>query len=96
MSTINKTQIVRAVVETLILLCLAAMFLAGNDIWHDTGSPEFWHLGKPRFADVRVFVCAYYVLVALVLGRIVVSLGRLVVGRKQDKTVELRSKTSEL
>jgi hypothetical protein len=61
------------------------MFLAGNDIWHDTGSPDFWRLSKPPFADVRVFVCAYYALVALVLGRMVIRLGRLVVGRRQDR-----------
>jgi hypothetical protein len=69
--------------EVLIILCLGVMFLAGTDIWHDTGRADFWRLNKPPFADVRIFVCAYYALVALVLGRIVVSLARLVAGRKQ-------------
>lgn len=75
-------QIVAAITEVLMAFCLAVMFLAGTDIWHDTGRADFWRLSKPPFADVRVFVCAYYVLVALVLGRMVISLGRLVVGRK--------------
>ena len=71
------------VTEILILMCLVVMFLAANDIWHDTGRADFWHLSNPPFADVRVFVCAYYALVALVLGQIVVRLARLVAGRKQ-------------
>lgn len=78
-----RPKISAAVVEILILMCLVVMFLAGNDIWHDTGRPDFWHLSQPPFADVRVFVCAYYVLAAVALGRVVVRLGSLVVGRKQ-------------
>jgi hypothetical protein len=59
-------------------MCLVVMFLAGNDIWHDTGRADIWHLSKPPFADVRVFVCAYYALVTLVMAQIAFRLARLV------------------
>ena len=49
--------------------CLVIMFLAGNDIWHDTGRPDFWHAQDPPFPDVRAFVVAYYALVLLVMAR---------------------------
>jgi TRAP-type C4-dicarboxylate transport system permease small subunit len=81
----RKAQIVAIMAETSILMCLAVMFLAGNDIWHDTGRADFWRLSKPPFADVRVFVCAYYVLVALVLGRVLVRLGRLFRSRQDGR-----------
>jgi len=83
MKKLLRSSISVIVVEILILMCLVLMLLAGNDIWHDTGRADFWHLSNPPFADVRVFVCAYYALVALVLGRITVRLGRLVVQFKQ-------------
>ena len=80
----RKAQIVAALAEILILMCLIVMFLAGNDIWHDTGQPDFWHLNRPLFADVRVFVCAYYLLAALALGRMLVRLGGKIARHKQD------------
>lgn len=83
MKKLLQSSVSAIVTEILILMCLVVMFLAGNDIWHDTGRADFWHLSEPPFADVRVFACAYYVLVALVLGRFVVRLGGLAVGRKQ-------------
>jgi TRAP-type C4-dicarboxylate transport system permease small subunit len=84
MKKLLRTTIPAIVAEILILMCLILMFLAGNDVWHDTGRPDFWHLSKPPFADVRVFVCAYYVLVALVLGRMFIRLGRLMIRHKRD------------
>jgi len=84
-----QSSIFDIVIEILILMCLVVMLLAGNDIWHDTGRADFWHLNKPPYADVRVFACAYYALVGLVVGRIVVRLGKLIVGHK--RAVELRS-----
>ena len=77
----NRTaQIGGVITEVLILMCLVVMFLAGTDIWR----ADFWRLSKPPFADVRVFVCAYYLLVALVLGRVLVRLGKMFVQAKQD------------
>jgi len=83
MKKLPRSSISAIVTEILILMCLVVMSLAGNDIWHDTGRADFWHLSKPPFAEVRVFVCAFYALVALVPGRNVIRLGRLVVGHKQ-------------
>lgn len=36
------------------------MFLAGTDIWHDTGSLNFWKLKGPPYTDLRVLVCCFY------------------------------------
>lgn len=85
MNRLIRTKFSAVLAETLILICLIVMFLAGNDIWHDTGSPDFWHLNKPPFADVRVFVGAYYALVALAMGRMLIRLGGLIIGRRQER-----------
>jgi len=84
MTTNPKAQIIGLITEIMIVLCLVVMFLASNDVWHDTGRPDFWRLSKPRFNDVRVFVCAYYVLVVLVLGRLLVRVGTAVARSRQD------------
>lgn len=62
--------------DALALLCIVIMFLAGNDVWHDAGRPDFWRLDQPPFPDVRAFVIAYYALAGLVLLRIAIRLAR--------------------
>lgn len=52
-------------------LCVAVMFLAGHDVWNDTGRIDFWRQAGPPFADIRVFVGAYYLLAVLTIGRLV-------------------------
>jgi len=77
MTNLPKLGRVEIALDALALVCLAIMFLAGNDIWHDAGRPDFWHLREPPFPDVRVFVVAYYAVVILTLGRLLVRLGGL-------------------
>jgi hypothetical protein len=36
------------------------MFLAGTDVWHFAGSPDFWRLPEPPYADLRAFGYAFY------------------------------------
>jgi PadR family transcriptional regulator PadR len=50
--------------------CVVVMYLAGHDIWNDTGRRDFWHLQGPPYFDIRVFVVAYYALALLTLGRL--------------------------
>lgn len=45
---------------TLGLLCWIVMFLAGTDVWHFAGSPDFWRLSGPPHADLRAFSVAFY------------------------------------
>ena len=42
------------------LLCWVVMFLAGHDVWHFLGSPDFWRLSGPPHADMRAFGYAFY------------------------------------
>ena len=42
--------------------CWVVMFLAGTDVWHDTGRPDFWNLPGAPYHDLRAFVVAFYVL----------------------------------
>lgn len=51
------------------LLCWVVMFLAGTDVWHFAGSPDFWSLSGPPYTDLKAFGYAFYlqffVLIAL-------------------------------
>lgn len=46
--------------STLGMLCWIVMFLAGTDVWHVAGSPDFWRLSGPPYADLRAFGYAFY------------------------------------
>ena len=53
--------------------CWVVMFIAGSDVWHFSGSPDFWHLSQPPYHDVRIFAYAFYtqfvvLLAAMALG----------------------------
>jgi len=37
------------------VLCWTVMFLAGTDVWHFAGRPDFWNRQGPPFADLRAF-----------------------------------------
>ena len=50
------------------------MYLAGADIWHDTGSMNFWKLQGPPFTDLRVLVCCFYGLPVVFFVKILVNL----------------------
>ncbi len=55
------------------LLCWVVMFLAATDVWHDTGSRDFWHLQGPPYADLRACIFAFYVLFAVLIGSLVLQ-----------------------
>lgn len=46
--------------STLGMLCWLVMFLAGTDVWHFAGSPDFWRRSGPPYADLRAFGFAFY------------------------------------
>lgn len=66
------------------LVCWFIMFLAGSDVWHDTGRVDFWHLQGSPYHDVRVFVAVFYILFALLCINLTVLLYRLL--RKTKKS----------
>ena len=49
-------------------LCWIVMFLAGTDVWHFAGSPEFWRLSGPPYTDMRWFGYAFYLQFFILLG----------------------------
>jgi len=55
------------------LLCWIVMFLAGTDIWHDTGRPDLWTLQGPTHHDVRAFACAFYLLFVVLSVQLIAS-----------------------
>ena len=42
------------------LMCWIVMFLAGHDVWHFAGSPDFWRLSGPPNSDLRAIGYAFY------------------------------------
>ena len=43
------------------------MFLAGTDVWNDTGKKDIWNLQGPPYGDLRVFLYCFYGLFVLLL-----------------------------
>jgi hypothetical protein len=52
------------------------MFLAGTDIWHETGRLDLWRLEGPPYPDVRAFVVTFYGLLPVLVAQFVVSVAR--------------------
>ena len=69
--------------EALALLCWAVMFLAGTDVWHDVGRPDFWSLQGPPFHDLRAFAYAFYLLLIVLSGQLVATMFRIVTVRRR-------------
>jgi hypothetical protein len=55
------------------MLCWVVMFLAGTDVWHFAGSPDFWRLSGPPYTDLRAFAYAFYLQFLISLAMIVVT-----------------------
>jgi hypothetical protein len=55
------------------MLCWVLMFLAGTDVWHSAGSPDFWRLSGPPYTDLRAFGYAFYLQFVILLMMIVVA-----------------------
>jgi hypothetical protein len=49
------------------------MFLAGTDVWHDVGRPDFWNLQGPPYHDLRVFAYAFYLLLIVLSVHLIIA-----------------------
>ena len=56
-------------------LCWIVMFLAGTDVWHYAGSPDFWRLSGAPYTDLRAFGYAFYFQLFVLLAVIGVGIG---------------------
>ena len=54
------------------IVCWVIMFLAGTDVWHDVGRPDFWNLAGPPYQDLRAFTIAFYLLFAVLVAHTIV------------------------
>ena len=62
--------------QLLALLCWAVMFLAGTDVWHAFGRPDFWHLAEPPYSDMRALACAFYLLFGVQAAQVVATVSQ--------------------
>jgi hypothetical protein len=67
------------------LLCWMVMFLAGHDVWHYYGSPDFWRLYGPPNEDMRAFAYAFYFQFFIMLSVIAVGIWSVVKGWRERK-----------
>ncbi len=56
------------------LMCWGVMFLAGHDVWHFAGSPDFWRLDGPPHTDLKAIGYAFYLQFFVFLGLIAVGI----------------------
>jgi hypothetical protein len=60
------------------------MFLAGTDVWHFAGSPDFWRLSGPPYTDLRAFGYAFYLQFLILLVMIGASVWTGLKGRRSS------------
>jgi hypothetical protein len=81
----NGTQLATLCLGAVALLCWLVMFLAGTDVWHDVGRPDFWSQQGPPYQDLRAFAYAFYLLlIVLTVHLIVVAWGIVTTRRSRD------------
>ncbi len=80
----NWSQVVTLGLVVLALLCWVVMFLAGTDVWHDVGRPDFWNLAGSPYHDLRAFAYAFYFLFAILSVHLIVTAVTLAMGRRSD------------
>ena len=68
------------------LMCWIVMFLAGHDVWHFAGSPDFWRLSGPPNNDLRAFGFAFYLQFFLFLGVIAIGILSELKAKCKEKT----------
>ena len=68
-------------------ICWLVMFLAGTDVWHFAGSPDFWRLSGPPYTDLRAFGYAFYLQFAVLLAMIAVTSWTALKAVRSDKRV---------
>jgi hypothetical protein len=54
----------------LALLCWIVTFMAGTDVWHDSGRPDF-HLMGATYFDLRALGSAFYLLPLCLVGLLI-------------------------
>jgi hypothetical protein len=66
------------------LMCWIVMFLAGTDVWHFAGSPDFGRLSGPPNSDLRAVGYAFYLQFFVLLGVVMIGIwSELKASRKQ-------------
>ena len=71
--TSRRTQSAALTLAVLALLCWILTFMAGHDVWHDSGRPDFSRLGATR-TDLRALAFAFYSLPLCLAAQIVVMM----------------------
>ena len=56
----------------LALVCWILMFLAGHDVWHDSGRPDLHLMGATDF-DLRTLASAFYLLPLCLIGSLIAA-----------------------
>lgn len=64
----------------MILLCWVVAFLAGTDVWHDVGRPDFWNLSGPPYSDLRAAAYAFYLQFFVLLAQLAILLAHVRLG----------------
>jgi hypothetical protein len=68
----RRVHVITLGLGILALLCWMVMFLAGTDVWHDVGRPDFWNLTGPPYHDVRALAYAFYLLFVVLATQFIV------------------------
>ena len=84
-------QSVAPVLSSLALGCWSVMFLAGTDVWHEAGRPDFWRREEPPYSDVRAFVFAFYGLLLVLTLDLIATAFCLGAGRRGSPSLARRS-----
>lgn len=69
----NKWVKIGIALNFLALFCWVVMFLAGTDVWHDTGSHDFWNLQGSPYNDLRALAYAFYLLFLILIATLIVQ-----------------------
>jgi TRAP-type C4-dicarboxylate transport system permease small subunit len=78
-------QLAALCLGALALLCWFVMFLAGTDVWHDVGRPDFWNLQGPPYHDLRAFAYVFYLLLIVLSAHLIVTALGLVTARPRAR-----------
>jgi len=69
------------------LMCWIVMFLAGHDVWHFAGSPDFWQLSGPPSSDLRAIGYAFYLQLFVFLGLITIGIWAKLKAKCREKAI---------
>ena len=73
--------------STLAMLCWVVMFLAGTDVWHFAGSPDFWRRSGPPYQDLRALGYAFYLQFLILLTMIAITSWSALTAFRSDRGV---------